>query len=118
LIFVAEKGAAESKWCGDELEYWCGTLGRIDHLIILHVSDSIHLDTINNKVDWKKTEALPALLGKYISSIPLYVDVHQLQKPNELTLEHPQYKSNINLISAKLRGVAPETGSKDYTGKL
>ena len=28
LLFLAEKQAAQSKWCQNELEYWCNTLNQ------------------------------------------------------------------------------------------
>lgn len=108
LIFIAERGAADSTWCQEELEYWCGELNRKDRLIIIHVDDSIVLDIGNKKIDWEKTNALPSLLKKYIPFIPFYVDLHWAKNKDELVLEHGQYKSVINLVSAKLRGVAPE----------
>jgi hypothetical protein len=44
LIFLAERASAESQWCGEELEYWCGTLQRTDRLIIALIDDDIALD--------------------------------------------------------------------------
>jgi len=43
LIFLAEKPSAESKWCIEELEYWCNPtkLNRIDNLIIVLIQDEI-----------------------------------------------------------------------------
>lgn len=108
LIFLAEKQAAESIWCRQELEYWCETLGRKDQLIIIHIADLLVLDVENNKVDWQKTEALPDLLQKYIPAIPLYVDLTWAATKEMLSLDNIRYKPIINLIKAKLRGVAPE----------
>lgn len=108
LIFIAEKGAADSTWCQEELEYWCKTLGRKDKLILIHIDDSISLDFNNKKIDWDKTDALPSLLSLYIPSIPFYVDLHWAQEPEELVLGNLNYKSIINLVAAKLRGVTPE----------
>lgn len=108
MIFIAEKGAANSPWCQDELEYWCGTLHRKDRLIFVHAADDLKLDIENKSIAWDQTEALPALLKTYISTIPFYVDLTWAQKKEEQTLDHVRFKSAINLITARLRGVAPE----------
>ncbi len=113
LIFIAEEGSASSIWCQQEIEYWCGPLDRTEKLIIVHVADSIHMDVTNNTVDWEKSNALPILLKNYISSIPLYTDLQELQSQTELILENPRYNSKINSIAAKLRNVSPEELNDD-----
>ncbi len=108
MIFIAEKGAANSPWCQNELEYWCGDLNRKDKLIIVHAADDLKIDIEKKTIAWDHTEALPSLLKTYISTIPFYVDLTWAQKKEEETLDHVRFKSAINLVTAKLRGVAPE----------
>ncbi len=108
LIFLAEKEAAQSVWCQDELEYWCNGLGRAKKLIIVHIGDRISFDLDNDRIDWAQTSALPALLQAFITSIPLYADLAWIQKDQDSDLENIRYRGIINTISAKFRGITPE----------
>lgn len=108
LLFIAEKEAAESLWCKEELSYWCDTLGRRDQLIIIHVSDKIALDFEQDEIDWDRSDALPVSLKPYITSIPLYVDLTWVKKDIDSDLENIQYRTLINSIIARFRGVTPE----------
>ncbi|MEO1624935.1 MAG: hypothetical protein AAFV25_07240 [Bacteroidota bacterium] len=108
LFFLAEKGSATSTWCQDELEYWCGTLKRVNNMIIVFVEDDIVLDFDTKTVDWEKTTALPSLLSKYLSGVPLYVDLKWARRPEDRDLQNVQYKAVINNIMAKLRHTTPE----------
>jgi len=108
LIFLADQDSAGSTWCQDELIYWCEELGRSDNLIIIHIGGDIVTNVEKKAIDWKKTNAIPSILSKYITSIPLYVNLFWAEHASDLVLEHAQYRSVINLITAKLRYVTPE----------
>jgi|GEM_PF-4442611 len=107
LIFLAEKASAESQWCGEELEYWCGHLQRTDRLIIALIDDDIVLDGTNS-IDWEQTTALPRLLQPYLTSIPLYMDLRWAESATDTDLQHPKYRHEINALAARLRGLNPE----------
>lgn len=107
LIFLAEKSAAESQWCGEELEYWCGHLQRTDRLLIALIDDDIVLNGTDS-IDWEQTTALPALLQPYLTSIPLYMDLRWATSATDTDLQHPKYRHEINALAARLRGVNPE----------
>lgn len=107
LIFLAERASAESQWCGEELEYWCGALQRTDRLIIVLVDDDIALNGTDG-VHWEQTTALPGLLQPYLISIPLYVDLRWAKRPTDTDLQNPKYRQEINALAARLRGVNPE----------
>ena len=108
LIFLADQDSAASTWCQDELTYWCEKLGRADNLIIVHIGGDIVLNAEEKIIDWEKTTAIPKFLNKYIKTIPLYVNLFWAKDDSVLALENGQYRSVINLITAKLRDVTPE----------
>jgi cell division protein FtsL len=108
LLFLAEKEAAQSIWCKNELNHWCNELKRADKLIIVHIGDDIALDTENDKIDWVNTNALPSNLKQYIPTIPLYTDLSWIQKDHDADLENIRYRGIINTITAKFRGLTPE----------
>lgn len=107
LIFLAEKDAAQSQWCAEELEYWCGHLHRTEQLIVVLIDDEIAQHGTSG-VHWEATTALPVLLKKYISAIPLYMDFRWAKTPAEQSLDHADYKKQINGLVARFRNVAPE----------
>lgn len=107
LIFLAERASAESQWCGEELEYWCGTLRRTDRLIIALIDDDIVLDGTNG-IHWDATTALPALLRPHLPAIPLYMDLRWAETAADTDLQNPKYRHEINALAARLRGVNPE----------
>lgn len=107
LIFLAEKASAESQWCGKELEYWCGHLQRTDRLIIALIDDEIVLDGTEG-IHWENTDALPSLLRPYLTSAPLFMDLHWAESATDTDLQHPKYRHEINALAARLRGVNPE----------
>ncbi|MBK8195160.1 MAG: hypothetical protein IPK76_18815 [Lewinellaceae bacterium] len=104
-----KKSSAESKWCGEEPEYWCNPtkLNRKQNLIIVLIDDDIVLNGIRN-VDFDKTTALPRLLESYINSIPLYIDLRWAKMATDTGLQNPKYRHEINSLAAQLRGVNPE----------
>lgn len=108
LIFIAEKESSDSKWCQDELEYWCQDLKKSKNLIIVRVKNTINLNLQTNQIDWSKTDALPHLLKSYITRIPLYIDLEWANQKHLRTLEEEKYRGIINTLSAKFRGISPE----------
>ena len=107
LIFLAEKASAESQWCGEELEYWCGHLQRTDRLIIALIDDEIVLDGTEG-IDWENTDALPAVLRPYLTSIPLYMDLRWAKTDEERRLENKDYHACITPLVARFKHVTPE----------
>lgn len=107
LIFLAEKQSADSQWCGEELEFWCGELRRSENLIILQIDDEIALDGTKS-INFERSTALPGLLRPYLTSIPLYVDLRWAKTATDTDLQHPKYRHEINALTARLRGVNPE----------
>jgi TIR domain len=109
LIFLAEKASADSHWCCEELEFWCNPAGlnRTENLIIILIDDDIVLNKTQS-INFEETTALPGLLGIYLTSIPLYVDLRWAKTETDLDLQHPKYRHEVNALAARLRGVNPE----------
>ena len=106
LILLASPAAAASDWVALELERWCGHLARADNLIIVLVDGDIAVDSTNRTIDWTTTTALPGSLARYLSSVPLYVDVRRLATGTP-TLRDPEFKKAINAIAARLHMLDP-----------
>lgn len=107
LIFLAERASAESQWCCEELEYWCGQLKRTDKLIIVLIEDDIELDG-TQRINFARTTALPRLLESYLVSIPLYMDLRWAKTASDTDLQNSKYRHEINSLTARLRGLSPE----------
>ncbi|WP_374499552.1 TIR domain-containing protein [Zoogloea sp.] len=107
LLYLATKDAGESTWVQDELRIWCAELRRADRLIIVHVSDSIEVDVALGAVNWERTDALPALLKPYVSSIPVWVDLSWASKDAQRDLLNADYRGAVNAITARFRNLEP-----------
>ena len=75
LIYLASKEAAASPWIADELSIWCEVLEHTDRLIIVHIADNIGVDSVNQRIDWTRTDAVPRELEASLKSLPLYADL-------------------------------------------
>lgn len=109
LLVLAEKGAAESPWVADEVRIWCGELGRADRLVIVHIADEIGVDAEAQRIDWAGTNALPRELEKHLTSLPIYADLSWATRDQDRDLSNSRYKSLINGLMARIRGVTPES---------
>jgi WD40 repeat protein len=109
LILLASPEAAASPWVQSELTTFCETLNRRDKLIIVLTSGDIGVDVVARKVLWDpaKTTALPAMLARSLPSIPFWIDLRGLTTPEQLSLSHPHFRSEVNRLVAHLRGVTP-----------
>lgn len=109
LVYLAGGEAARSEWVRDELRIWCAELGRADRLVIVRIADRITADHSKGKIDWKETEALPNLLKKYLTSIPVWSDLAWATTPEQRDLHNVEYKKQVNAIVARFRGKTPGT---------
>lgn len=108
LLYVATCGAAESPYVRKELDFWCGTLERQDRLIIVWQKDHLVADPVHDSLDWAASDAIPASLAPLLQGIPVWLDFTWVVDEHDLDLGHPRFKSQINSIAARLRGVPPE----------
>lgn len=109
LLLLAEKGAADSPWVVDELRIWCRDLGRVDRLVIIHIADEISVDATAQRIEWAETNALPRALEAHLPSLPIYADFTWAVRDEERDLGNSRYKSLINGLVARFRGVTPES---------
>lgn len=107
LIFLASPQAAQSTWVNDELDHWCAKLKLTKNLIILLVEGEITTKDDTKQIDWERTNALPLSLRSHLKRVPLYIDMRELSKIDQLTLSNPDFKKTINGISARFRGIDP-----------
>jgi hypothetical protein len=107
LILLASPDAAKSPWVRDEMEHWCGTLGRTEKLIIVLLAGEIGVDDETKRIDWSRTDALPPVLEKYLQRVPLYLDVRKLMLIENPSLADPEFKRAVNAIAARVRGIDP-----------
>ncbi len=107
LILLASPEAAGSPWVHDEVDYWCRQLQRTQNLIIVLTAGEIVTDNRTKRIDWSRTNALPAVLEPYLERVPLYVDLRENAHDAELSLANPDFKTAVNSITARFRGIDP-----------
>ena len=107
LILLASPQAAASPWVREEMEIWCGQLGRTSDLLIILTQGEIAVTEDGTAIDWSATTALPEVLKAHLDSLPLWTDLSQERRPEKRTLEDPEYKSAVNAIVARLEGQDP-----------
>jgi WD40 repeat protein len=113
LVLLASPEAAESVWVQKELEYWCGTLGRADRLIIVITAGTVAPEPDGHGIDWSRTTALPKVLTRFIDTLPLWVDMTNYASKPSQRMDEPQYRAAINAIVAAFENVDPN----DLNGK-
>lgn len=108
LIYLASPAAAASSWVQDELTTWCGKPGRADSLLIVHIGGDIAVDVASKTIVWERSNALPACLRPYVPALPMYVDLSWAKTREQQDLNHAEYRTAINALAARIRGVSPE----------
>lgn len=108
LLYIATREAAESPYVRQELDFWCGTLKRQDRLIIVWQQDRLVADPERDSLDWTASDAIPPALESQLTGIPVWLDLTWAADGHDLDLAHPRFKSLINSIVARFRGVPPE----------
>lgn len=107
LIYLASPEAAGSDWVKDELGRWCESEERRRRLVIVLTDGNIGVDAETKRLDWERTDALPATLAGALRLVPYYVDLSWARSAEQQTLLNPDYKKAINAIVAALRHVDP-----------
>lgn len=106
LILLASPEAAQSTWVRDEIDRWCRVLDRSQRMIVVLLGGTIALEAETKAVDWSLTNALPLILREHLSTIPLYIDMRDVD-PSKLTLDNPAFKKAVNGIVARFRNIDP-----------
>ena len=107
LILLASPEAAGSPWVRHEVDHWCGELRRTQNLIVVLTAGEIATDDEAKQIDWTHTNALPTVLEAYLERVPLYVDLRGNDHVDALSLANPDFKTAVNSITARFRGVDP-----------
>ncbi|TMM59336.1 TIR domain-containing protein [Maribacter algarum] len=107
FILLASPSAANSEWVKDEIEKWCDKKSRIDNLIIILTDGNIEINSLDKTIDWNNTNALPLNLKQYLPNVPLFIDLRWAESIENQSLQNPDFKKEINRISAKLNNKDP-----------
>ncbi|WP_437296063.1 SulP family inorganic anion transporter [Sorangium sp. So ce426] len=107
LILLASPQSAASPWVNDEIDIWCRELGRASNLIVVLTGGTISIDAHAKAIDWNATDSLPAVLRHHLTTTPLFVDM-TWARDEDLSLQHPRFKKQVNQIAARLRNFDPD----------
>src|SRR5215831_7420039 len=107
LILLASPEASRSEWVKDEISKWCSVDGRVEKLIIVLTEGEISVDSRSKTICWDRTDALPDMLRPYLNEVPLFLDARELVASSQLTIEHQEFKRQVNAIAAAFRGIDP-----------
>nr|VFK60560.1 MAG: TIR domain-containing protein [Candidatus Kentron sp. TUN] len=107
LLLLASPESAQSKWVQDELDLWCRVLKRQEQLIVILLGGDIKVDDQSKQIDWSGTDALPTFMAEHLTTVPLYLDLRELARLDDIDLNDPSFKRAINGIVARFRGIDP-----------
>ncbi len=111
FIYMASPQAAASKWVQKEIKFWMDNKS-IDSFIIVVTDGSLKWS--DEKKSFLKTDdcCLPEFLLNEFAEEPLYVDMRNLRKQDEPSLNNIPFKNEVLKIAAKLHNKEP----KDLAG--
>ncbi len=104
LILLASPKAAASEWVKKEVRFWIDNK-ETNKIIIILTSGKIAWNTLSTDFDWKQTSSLPTELEGKFEMEPLYIDCTKVRKSIDLSLNNPQFKSNVAKVSAPIQGI-------------
>lgn len=109
LIYLASYEAAVAPWIADEIKIWFEELKRNDKFIIVVIEGQIFFKGTGSaeEIDWDKTKILPPNLAGYDIKNPLFINFSWAQKDTDRSLDNPDFKKEINLLSARINNIAP-----------
>ena len=105
LVLLASPQAARSPWVEREIRVWCKDLGRVNRIVIVLLEGSIEVDSSGPAIDWERTNAVPVVLREYLTDVPLFIDLRELQSERDLNERNPVFKTAVAKIVAKFLGV-------------
>jgi len=108
FVLLASPQAAVSPWVEDELRIWFEVLKRGESsLLIVLIEGSIKTNSIR-EIDWVRSDALPRILARHLTAIPLWVDLTKLDRAEQYDLANPSFKTAVNAIVARFQNIEPE----------
>jgi hypothetical protein len=100
FILLASPEAARSRWVEKELRYWMANRSPSATLVVL-TDGTIQWDPEVNDFDWDQTTALPRSLSGWFREEPLWLDLRDIQRDDQISLRHPRYSDAVaSLVSA------------------
>lgn len=112
LILLASPEAADSPWVAKEIDYWLRERDT-EHLLIAVASGGIQWDDKAGDFDWDKTTALPRSLAGRFTSVPLWVDLREIEERGHRSLRYPPFRAAIATLAAPLHGRPKEELESD-----
>ena len=108
LIYLASPDAAASEWVQDELSQWLAEGRGPDRMMLAITEGEISFDPGDKELlDLERTNVLPPSLASHLSRPGLFVDFRDIDPMRPIGLDNPVFKSKVNAIAARLRGMAP-----------
>jgi hypothetical protein len=102
FLLLASPQAADSRWVVREI----GERKRSnDSILIVLTQGDIVWDDERGDFDWKRTNALPPVLGRHFKHEPLHLDLRWAASRDDLSLSHPRFRDAIASLGAAIRGV-------------
>ncbi|WP_327351538.1 toll/interleukin-1 receptor domain-containing protein [Streptomyces sp. NBC_01304] len=103
LILLASPEAAASPWVAREVDYWLRERDA-EHLLIAVASGEIAWDDRAGDFDWQKTTCLPRNLAGHFTSMPLWVDLREIEERGHHSLRYPPFRAAVATLAAPLHG--------------
>jgi WD40 repeat protein len=93
FILLASPEAAQSPWVNKEVHFWCSNRS-IDTLLLVLTGG-----------EFNRASALPEGLEELVAAEPLYLDLREVRKSGNLSLQNPVFRDHVATLAATLHGV-------------
>jgi tetratricopeptide (TPR) repeat protein len=103
FIFLASPGAAQSKWCQREIDFWVAERPPETLLIVL-TEGTIRWDEDARDFDWHATDALPRSLAGAFKAEPLWLDLSWAKTGEQISSADPRFQQGVAMLAARLHG--------------
>jgi tetratricopeptide (TPR) repeat protein len=103
FIFLAFPGAAQSKWCQREIDFWVAERPPETLLIVL-TGGTIRWDEDARDFDWRATDALPRSLAGAFKAEPLWLDLSWAKSGEQISSADPRFQQGVAMLAARLHG--------------
>lgn len=103
FIFMAAPLAAQSKWCGREVEHWLATR-PVETLLVVLTEGTIGWDEAAGDFDWAVTDALPRSLSGRFRAEPLWIDLSWARTGEQVSQRDPRFQHAVAMLASRLHG--------------
>jgi len=107
FILLASPESAGSPWVQREMQQWQRTKPKRPFLIVL-TDGEIAWNRTAGDFDWNRTTALPKSLPGWSTEEPLWVDLRQARREEDLSLKNPAFLDAVATLAASLHGRAKD----------